>query len=113
MEFLIPIALSLGGFAMIFGIRYLVNKERMALIERGINPREGQSAPKPFLSLKFGLLFVGLGIGLLISLFTVILTHMEEEEAVALYFGCLSIFGGLGLIVSYMIEKKWLDEHQK
>jgi len=113
MEFLVPITLFIGGFAMVFGIRYFINKEKMALIERGINPREGQSAPKPFLSLKYGLLLVGLGIGLLVSLFTVIQTHMDEDNAVALYFGFIGIFGGLGLICSYIIEKKWLDEHQK
>lgn len=113
MEFLIPIALFTGAFAMIFGIRYLVNKERMALIERGINPKEGQSAPKPFLSLKFGLLLVGLGIGLLTSLVIVIRTNLSEDNAVALYFGFIAVFGGLGLISSYAIEKKWLDNHQK
>jgi len=111
MEFLVPIVLFICTFAMIFGIRYLINKERMALIERGINPKDGQSAPKPFLSLKFGLLLVGLGLGLLVSLFTVIKTGMREEDAAALYFGCLSIGGGLGLICSYVIEKKWLDQN--
>jgi hypothetical protein len=113
MDFLIPITIFIGGFALAFGIRYFINKEKMALIERGINPKEGQSAPKPFLSLKYGLLLVGLGIGLLVSLFTVIQTHMGEDNAVALYFGFLGIFGGAGLICSYAIEKKWLDEHQK
>jgi hypothetical protein len=113
MEFLIPITLFTGGFALIFGIRYLINKEKMALIERGINPREGESAPKPFLSLKYGLLLVGFGIGLLVSLFTVLQTQIDKDNAVALYFGFLGIFGGLGLICSYAIEKKWLDEHKK
>lgn len=109
MEFMVPISLFVGGFAMMFGIRYLSSKENMAMIERGINPNEGKSAPKPFLSLKYGLLMVGLGLGLLIALFTVLTTKMDEENGVAVYFGCISIFGGLGLITSYLIEKKWLD----
>lgn len=82
------------------------------MIERGINPKEGQSAPKPFLSLKAGLLLVGLGLGLLIALFTVIATKLNEDEGAAVYFGCVLIFGGLGLIVSYIIEKKWLDKQE-
>lgn len=110
MEYLVPITLFVTGFAMIFGIRYLVNRERMALIERGINPNDGQSAPKPFLSLKIGLLLVGLGLGLVVALFTVIATKLGDDEAAAIYFGCVLIFGGLGLIVSYIIEKKWLDQ---
>lgn len=113
MEFLVPISLFIGGFAMAFGIRYLTSKENMAMIERGINPKEGQSAPKPFISLKFGLLMVGLGVGLLIALFTVLSTGISEENGVAVYFGCISIFGGLGLISSYLIEKKWLDKQEE
>jgi len=113
---LVPISLFLGAFAMIFGIRYLSNKEKMAMIERGIDPGVFKATPKPFLSLKFGLLLVGLGLGLLVALFTVRgifgsdMSHTEETQSVAIYFGCLGIFGGLGLIVSYVIEKKWLDQ---
>ncbi|MGF1926169.1 MAG: DUF6249 domain-containing protein, partial [Bacteroidia bacterium] len=67
---------------------------------------------------KFGLLLVGLGIGLLVALFTVIgvfgseMTEGEEGQAVAIYFGCIGIFGGLGLITSYFVEKKWLDQQK-
>lgn len=113
-ENLIPIALFLGAFALIFGIRYLSNKEKMAMIERGmdisIRPRPA-IAPKPFWSLKFGLLMVGLGIGLIAALFIAKMTNLTEEESVALYFGFLAICGGAGLIVSYVIEKSWLDKH--
>lgn len=113
---LVPISLFLGAFAMIFGIRYLANKEKMAMIERGIDPGIHKATPKPFVSLKFGLLLMGLGIGLLVALFTVRgvfgsnMTHEEESQTVAVYFGCLGVFGGLGLIISYLIEKKWLDQ---
>ncbi|MBB6499514.1 DUF6249 domain-containing protein [Pedobacter cryoconitis] len=112
MEFLVPITLFICGFAMIFGIRYLMSKERMALIERGINPNEGASAPKPFLSLKFGLLLVGLGLGFLVSLIGTISFNLHSDQEVAVYFGCIAIFGGLGLICSYAIEKKWLDQQE-
>ncbi|WP_231425599.1 DUF6249 domain-containing protein [Pedobacter sp. Leaf250] len=112
---LVPISLFLGAFAMIFGIRYLSSKEKMAMIERGIDPGVQRATPQPFLSLKFGLLFMGLGLGLLVALFTVRgvfgsdMTSGEISQSVAVYFGCIGIFGGLGLIVSYVIEKKWLD----
>ena len=45
--FLIPILVSLGAFAMVFGIVYLAKKERLAMIEKGMNPREKarRSAP--------------------------------------------------------------------
>ena len=113
---LVPITLFICTFAMIFGIRYFINKEKMAMIERGIDPGLQKSTPKPFLSLKFGLLLVGLGIGLLVALLSVRglfgteLTNGEEDQSVAVYFGCIGIFGGLGLITSYFVEKKWLDQ---
>lgn len=115
---LVAITFFIGAFAMIFGIRHLSNKEKMAMIERGIDPGLQKSTPKPFLSLKFGLLLVGLGIGLLVALLSVRgmfgedMSHGEEGQAVAVYFGCLGIFGGLGLITSYFVEKKWLDEQK-
>lgn len=112
---LVPITMFICTAAMVFGIRYLSNKEKMAMIERGIDPGVRKSTPQPFLSLKFGLLLVGLGLGLLVALFTVRgvfgpeITDAEEGQSVAIYFGCLGIFGGIGLIVSYFVEKKWLD----
>lgn len=115
-EVLVPITLFICTFAMIFGIRYFSNKEKMAMIERGIDPGLNKATPKPFISLKFGLLLVGVGLGLLAALFTVRglfsheMTHSEEGQAVAVYFGCIGIFGGLGLIASYFVEKKWLDK---
>ena len=113
MEELIPITLFVGAFAMVFGIRYLSNKEKMAMIERGMDPGVNKSvaAPTPFLSLKFGLLLVGLGIGLIVALFVAKLTQLTEDEAVAIYFGFLGVFGGIGLIISYVIEKNWIDQH--
>ena len=74
-----------------------------------------KATPKPFLSLKFGLLLVGLGIGLLVALFTVRgvfgsdMTRSEKGQSVAIYFGFIGIFGGLGLIVSYLVERNgWI-----
>ncbi len=113
MEELIPITMFLGAFAMVFGIRYLSNKEKMAMIERGMDPGRGVSAPKPFVSLKYGLLLVGLGIGLIVALFVAKLNHLDEEEAAAVYFGFLGVFGGIGLIISYVIEKAWLDKQPR
>ncbi len=115
---LVAITFFIGAFAMIFGIRHLSNKEKMAMIERGIDPGLQKSTPKPFLSLKFGLLLVGLGIGLIVALFSVRgvfgseMTDGEGGQAVAIYFGCIGIFGGLGLITSYFVEKKWLDQQK-
>lgn len=120
---LIPITIFTGAFAMTFGIRYLINKEKMAMIERGLDPGINKSSPRPFISLKFGLLLMGLGFGLIVALIASnailppqkfgvpdIGDNRNDQEA-AIYFGCIGIFGGLGLIISYIIEKKWMDKN--
>jgi hypothetical protein len=67
LEALIPIVVCTGMFAMIFGIVYIKSRENMALIEKGINPRQTKYRPRPFVNLKWGLLMLGCGIGLLVA----------------------------------------------
>ncbi|WP_316750223.1 DUF6249 domain-containing protein [Pedobacter gandavensis] len=114
-EILIPITFFICTTLLVFGLRYMSNKEKMAMIERGMEPglaKPRPSAPTPFLSLKFGLLLVGLGLGLLIAMFTVRAAGLGDDEGAAVYFGCLSMFGGFGLIISYAVEKNWLDKQK-
>jgi hypothetical protein len=100
-EALVPIFMSLGAFAMVFGVVYLRTRENMALIEKGKDPR----AARPYRSLKTGLLFLGAGIGLFFAYF--IDRNLPGEHAnVAIYFSLIAIGGGLGLLGSYYIEKK-------
>lgn len=105
-EFLIAILVPLGAFAAIFGLFYLRNKENMALIEKGINPKEYTTRPAPYRSLKWGLLLMGSGLGLLLGyILTENLVRVEDENPV-MYFSMLAICGGAGLFLSYKIEKK-------
>ena len=125
-ELLIVPVFFLSFFGMIFGIVYIRNRENMALIEKGFNPRQNRPAftPKPFLSLKYGLLLCGVGIGLLLAFLVdeMMLNHkavlpgggIYEKEFPQIYFALIGIFGGLGLILSYFIEKKqWLDKKKE
>ena len=107
-ETLIPITLFAGGFAMIFGIVYLKTRENMAMIEKGMNPKQYANRPAPFRSLKSGLLFLGAGLGLFIAY--LIERNIPNDDNPAVYFALIAIGGGLGLIGSYAIEKKeWLN----
>ena len=61
-----------------------------------------------FSALKFGCLFVGLGIGLLVA-FAVHYNFADFVESSyqirgAVYGSCVLLFGGLGLIVAFIIE---------
>jgi hypothetical protein len=120
---LILMTLSIG--AVIFGLRYMRNKENMAMIEKGLDPkiRPERPRPAPFRSLKWGLLCVGAGLGLFLAylLDNTLLYHVGhyisrygggEYEInganVSLYFAFIAVGGGMGLITSYRIEKKEL-----
>jgi hypothetical protein len=106
-EVLVPILICLGLFAMIFGLVYMKSRENLAMIERGMNPKEFANRPAPYRNLKNGLLFLGAGIGLAVAYF---LTQyvLHDEDNPALWFAFVGIGGGLGLITSYRIEKKEL-----
>lgn len=105
---LIPILIPLAFFTLIFGIFYLRNKERMAMIERGMEP----TLPKPkrqeinVTSLQFGLLIMGCGIGLFIAYLMDYFVFRVNDDNPAIYISLVSIFGGLGLFISYIIERK-------
>ena len=64
---LIPMVVMTGMFAMIFGIVYIRSRENMAMIEKGLNPRNKDPRPRPFVNLKWGLLLIGSGLGLLLA----------------------------------------------
>jgi hypothetical protein len=111
--FLMIILVTIGFFAMIFGIVYLHKREKMAMIERGMDPRRYKPQSAPFQSLKWGMLLVGAGLGLFLAyvLDKTVFYSMDDNEAV--YFGLIAIFGGLGLILSYRIEIKELSKSKE
>lgn len=113
-EVLIPILICLGFFAMVFGIVYMNKRENLAMIEKGMNPKEVINRPAPYKNLKWGLLLVGAGLGLFLAyiLDQYILVgrggRYDRNDNEAIYFALIAIGGGLGLISSYRVEKKEL-----
>lgn len=100
---MIPIFIGLGLFVMIVFIRKYENEEKLAMIDKGINPRENHP-PKiaSMWALRIGLLVIGAGIGLLMG---DLLREIGLTKPVA-YFSMLLIFGGIGLVASYIIEQR-------
>lgn len=107
-----PIAI-VSTFGSLFGILYLYitarNRERMALIERGLSSAdifsgENKNGNK-YLALKFGLLLIGVGLGIVAGM--IVTELIKDYENMGAYItSFIMIFGGVGLFVSYMIEKK-------
>jgi hypothetical protein len=95
---------------MVFGIVYMMKRENLAMIEKGMNPKNLPDRPVPYKNLKWGLLLVGAGTGLLLAfcLDQYILpetSHNGDDPRAFIYFALLAIGGGVGLIKSYSVEK--------
>jgi len=111
---MIPIVFTIAICALVFGIRYFINREKMAMIERGINPLREKNRNYSMM-LAFGLLFIGFGIGLFLSFLLIdsVFRGIDDGEAAAVYFAMIFIFGGLGLVVSYLVAERKLKTEQK
>lgn len=105
-EFLIAILVPLGALATIFGLVYLKSRENMAMIEKGLNPKEFANRPAPYRNLKWGLLLIGAGTGLFLAYIMHTYVLRIDDDNPVMYFSLLAICGGLGLYGSYRIEKK-------
>lgn len=112
------IIISTSLFAMIFGIVYLHKRQKLAMIERGMNPRSSRPNSPPYITLTWALLIIGAGIGLFLAytldhtLFNK-MNEMYDSGNVAIYFALIAIFGGGGLFLSYRIEKKEVEAHSE
>lgn len=106
-EIFVPVSF----FAMILGIVYLSyrKKERMALIQSGKDASVFGPERKCYSTLKWGLLFFGVGLGLLIAEALAKYDVLSPEVA---YFSMAFIFGGLALIVDFFLEKNKRDHEE-
>lgn len=100
---MIPIIAIIGFFIMVIYIRRFENQERMAMIDKGVNPELFGKKPKNTSgTLRLALLLIGVGIGFLLGYALDRSFDMDEVG----YFSMLFIFGGLGLGTAYVIEEK-------
>lgn len=101
----IPIVAIVGGLTMIIFLRYFENVERMAMIEKGLNPLENQKRRRisPDNTLRIGLLLFGAGIGLMIGS---MLKHFAHFYGDGIQISLIMVFGGAGLLLSYLIQMR-------
>jgi len=107
-EILRDLLVALAAIGAIFTILYVLlmtrYKERMSLMEKGLSPKEfsntnaAQSA-----TLRFGLLLVGTATGIMLGNFVAKHFDVPSEGA---FIAMMFLFGGIGLIISYLIEKR-------
>jgi hypothetical protein len=102
-------------FATAFGIMYVYyttrNKERMALIEKGADAslfntkREGMRFTFSWgkFTLKIGMLFMGIALGIMTAAIMSSAGVLDED---ANYPSMIFFFGGLSLVLFYIIDRK-------
>lgn len=104
-DILIPLVV----FAAIFGVVYVIvsarNRERMAMIEKGVNPKDFMTERRPnsYGIVKWALLLAGVGFGLFIGSLLETYTSIQEVPS---YFASALFFGGAGLFIAFLIAKK-------
>ncbi len=106
-------------FAVIFGIFYLFystrNKERLALIEKGVDAKifmAGERKKRSTLTgrvivLNLSLLLMGIGLGVFFALLLNTYTELDEE---GIYPAMIFFMGGLGLFIGFNLTKKIDDD---
>nr|WP_319399834.1 DUF6249 domain-containing protein [uncultured Carboxylicivirga sp.] len=113
MEGALAIIFIFGGIpAIIISLSYFKTRriERTALIAAGKDASifdQLNSKPKHYLSLKYGMFMVGLAVGVMMGAVLESYTMMYESAA---YISMVLLFGGLSLVLFYLIQKKLNDE---
>ncbi len=101
---------------LIFWYLYIKHKERTKLMDMGLTPqeardyfREQDKKPKnPLGSLKWGILFTMIGIGLFIGILLDEAGFKDELTGVMVL-----VFGGLGFIIYYFVAASKLKKDQQ
>jgi hypothetical protein len=83
------------------------NQERIKLIEKGINPDEGLTISDYLkqTTLRNGILFVSLGLGLFVGHLLVL--NFSQLDNLITYAAMLLLFGGIGFIINFIIIRNW------
>jgi hypothetical protein len=101
------IAITSIVFGTIYGLFFLFvrRRERLTMMEKGyeLSHFTAEKPSERFSSLKFGMLFIGAGLGILIGNILSVTTALNEEVA---FFSMIFLFSGMALVLNYLIETK-------
>jgi len=104
-EIFIPISMFAGVTLMFWIFFTNRHKERMALIENGADASlfTTKKNINKLSTLKWGMLFLGVGMGILVG--NILANYTTLEEAVP-YFSMILLFGGISLVAYYLLERR-------
>ncbi|HQV40325.1 MAG: hypothetical protein IPO60_05815 [Flavobacteriales bacterium] len=102
-EVLVPLIVFSAAFGMFYIWVTARHRQRMAMIEKGLATAEPASEVDRFSSLKFGLLGIGVGFGLLLGYLFQTYAMVNGEDNPLPYFVMVAICGGAALVGHHMI----------
>lgn len=108
MEAIAKSLIILSGVILIVSIVYIIalnrTKEKLAMIEKNMDP--SLSSPHNIFSntLKIGFLFIGAGLGFITALLVdeFLLSNLDNP---AIYPGCILLFAGIGIVLYHQFYK--------
>lgn len=89
---------------VLYGYRYMQNKERMAMIERGAYSAPGKGNPF-HIALKIALTLIGGGLGLFLAFLLVNYVFAGLEDTQVVYFSLTVLTAGIGLFIATSYRK--------
>lgn len=107
-EILIPLVFFISVAAIFITHITSRHRERMAMVEKGLSTDEIKAyftreiRRDPFSSLKWGLLFVCVGLAVVLGNFL----HQQYDVEEGVIIGLVCIFAGCGLLIYYGIASK-------
>jgi ABC-type Fe3+-siderophore transport system permease subunit len=102
-EILIPIAFTAATFGILYVYFNTRHKERMLMIEKGVDASLVHTKPVRYHTLKFGIFLIGIAAGVLFGNILDAYTSLEEGTS---YVSMIFLFGGLSLVIYHVMEKK-------
>ena len=111
---IVPIVAIISAFGFPIALLWVImelrkvnlrNKERMSLISQGIIPQEEERkqkrSPNRFVSLRNGIVLIGIAIGILVGFSITEGMSLTDEKAFWIYSSSILLFLGIGYLVYF------------
>ncbi|MDI9310920.1 MAG: hypothetical protein QM535_11955 [Limnohabitans sp.] len=107
-DFLIPISFFLAIFGVVYLFLSTRNRERLALIEKGVDASifmgdKSKSSMFKLVLLNLALLSMGIGVGVFVALILSTYTALDQD---ALYPAMIFLSSGIALFIGFNMTKK-------
>ncbi len=102
----VPLAFFLALFAILYVYWTTRTKERLALIEKGVDASVFKTECNKYALVKWGIFLIFVALGVITAY---MLSQLINE--VTAYFTMILFFGGVGLIVAYFVTGKLQNQN--